>query len=440
MVPDGHAALQGLSSIPHLTSVAAAFYRSDIISGSETSAGRARAMMHKFAVAPARLIDNGGRAMGAVIGPSGEAMEELDSPYHRRCAVVPVEPTGCLVSLQYCQENEPKGEIVEQDGECFRGVGPIFLEEMFTWGGCCVGVAKEVPGLVAFPVGTGGGDDVEGDGVGGDDTGGNEPPHPPNLNEWTRGSWRRVREPEQEATSCGQGCGLWVKPILCRLTEKSGSGDSPQSPSIFASTRSSLAGQTGGRCRRRVEAADGLSVPNEKTGLPEATPPPINLGCRAVRLLLARRRTKKTADADQQHAIARPEKRIESHEGGCGSTTVADRYDACPSAACSFEESSTPPERARPARGVWENLALTSMAPLNRSASSEPPAFGDFGGVWETALFSAGTSSAEDASSAALRLACAGDSNTIKGYPAILQSMLGDDWTVDAYATGLRPS
>lgn len=52
------------------------------------------------------------------------------------------------------------------------------------------------------------------------------------------------------------------------------------------------------------------------------------------------------------------------------------------------------------------------------------------------ALFSAGTSSAEDASSAALRLACAGDSNTIKGYPAILQSMLGDDWTVDAYATG----
>ncbi|EJK71727.1 hypothetical protein THAOC_06806, partial [Thalassiosira oceanica] len=85
MVPDGHAALQGLSSIPHLTSVAAGFYRSDVINGSGTSAGRARAMMHKFAVAPARLIDNGGRAMGAVIGPPGEAMEELDSPY-RRCA------------------------------------------------------------------------------------------------------------------------------------------------------------------------------------------------------------------------------------------------------------------------------------------------------------------------------------------------------------------
>ena len=61
MVPDGHAALQGLSSISHLTSVAAGFYRSDVINGSETSAGRARAMMHKFAVAPACLIDNVGR-------------------------------------------------------------------------------------------------------------------------------------------------------------------------------------------------------------------------------------------------------------------------------------------------------------------------------------------------------------------------------------------
>ena len=70
MVPDGHAALQGLSSIPHLTSIAAAFYRSDVISGSETSAGRARAMMHKFAVAPARLIDNGGRrAIGIALRP-----------------------------------------------------------------------------------------------------------------------------------------------------------------------------------------------------------------------------------------------------------------------------------------------------------------------------------------------------------------------------------
>ena len=33
--------------------------------------------------------------MGAVIGPPGEAMEELDSPYRRFCAVVPVELTGC---------------------------------------------------------------------------------------------------------------------------------------------------------------------------------------------------------------------------------------------------------------------------------------------------------------------------------------------------------
>ena len=46
MVPDGHAALQGLSSIPHLTSVAAGFYGSDFINGYETSAGRARVMMH----------------------------------------------------------------------------------------------------------------------------------------------------------------------------------------------------------------------------------------------------------------------------------------------------------------------------------------------------------------------------------------------------------
>ncbi|EJK76112.1 hypothetical protein THAOC_02141, partial [Thalassiosira oceanica] len=59
-----------LCSISHLTSVAAGFYRSDVINGSETSAGRARAMMHKFAVAPARLIDNGGRrAIGIALRP-----------------------------------------------------------------------------------------------------------------------------------------------------------------------------------------------------------------------------------------------------------------------------------------------------------------------------------------------------------------------------------
>ena len=69
-VPDGHAALQGLSSIPHLTSVAAGFYESDVIIGSETSVGRARAMMHKFAVAPARLIDNVGcRAIRIALRP-----------------------------------------------------------------------------------------------------------------------------------------------------------------------------------------------------------------------------------------------------------------------------------------------------------------------------------------------------------------------------------
>ncbi|EJK47333.1 hypothetical protein THAOC_33953 [Thalassiosira oceanica] len=68
MVPGGHTALQGLSLVPHLTSIAAGFYGSDVINGSETSAGRARAMMlHKIAVAPACLIDNGGTA---VVEPS----------------------------------------------------------------------------------------------------------------------------------------------------------------------------------------------------------------------------------------------------------------------------------------------------------------------------------------------------------------------------------
>ena len=63
--------LQGLSSIPHLTSVAAGFYGSDVINGSETSAaGRARAMMHKFAVTPASLIANvGRRAIGIALRP-----------------------------------------------------------------------------------------------------------------------------------------------------------------------------------------------------------------------------------------------------------------------------------------------------------------------------------------------------------------------------------
>ena len=60
MVPDGHATLQGLSSISHLTSVAAGFHGSDIFNGFGALAGRARAMMHKFAVAPACLIDNVG--------------------------------------------------------------------------------------------------------------------------------------------------------------------------------------------------------------------------------------------------------------------------------------------------------------------------------------------------------------------------------------------
>ncbi|EJK68706.1 hypothetical protein THAOC_10091, partial [Thalassiosira oceanica] len=49
-------------------------------------------------------------AMGAVIGPPGEAMEELDSPYHRCFAVVPAEPTGCSVTANYRHEDVAQGK------------------------------------------------------------------------------------------------------------------------------------------------------------------------------------------------------------------------------------------------------------------------------------------------------------------------------------------
>ncbi|EJK75935.1 hypothetical protein THAOC_02328 [Thalassiosira oceanica] len=67
-----------------------------------TSAGRARAMMSEFAVTPAS-------AMGAVIGPPGEAMEELDSPYHRCAGRADRARQGAVVAIQYRWENEPKG-------------------------------------------------------------------------------------------------------------------------------------------------------------------------------------------------------------------------------------------------------------------------------------------------------------------------------------------
>ncbi|EJK53707.1 hypothetical protein THAOC_26796, partial [Thalassiosira oceanica] len=61
-------ATQRLSSLPHLTSVATGFYRSDVINGSKTSADRARAMMHKFSVTLASLTDNvGRRAIGIAL-------------------------------------------------------------------------------------------------------------------------------------------------------------------------------------------------------------------------------------------------------------------------------------------------------------------------------------------------------------------------------------
>ena len=70
MVPDGHAVLQGLTSIPHGASVAAGSYRSDVPNGCETSKGRARAMMDKFAITTASLIDSvGRRAIGIALRP-----------------------------------------------------------------------------------------------------------------------------------------------------------------------------------------------------------------------------------------------------------------------------------------------------------------------------------------------------------------------------------
>ncbi|EJK45587.1 hypothetical protein THAOC_35792, partial [Thalassiosira oceanica] len=48
--------------------------------------------------------------MGAVIGPPGEAMEELDSPYRHCAGRADRARQGAVVAIQYRQENEPKGE------------------------------------------------------------------------------------------------------------------------------------------------------------------------------------------------------------------------------------------------------------------------------------------------------------------------------------------
>ncbi|EJK68402.1 hypothetical protein THAOC_10421 [Thalassiosira oceanica] len=108
MVPDGHVALQGLSSIPHPTSVAAGFYRSDVINGSGTSAGRAR-------------------AMGAVIEAPGKAMEELDSPY-RRCA-------GRAVSTEasHVVSSTPLPESVGHMDDNTRDRCPLFRPVALVW-------------------------------------------------------------------------------------------------------------------------------------------------------------------------------------------------------------------------------------------------------------------------------------------------------------------
>ena len=59
--------------------------------------------------------------MGAVIGPPGEAMEELDSPYHHCCAVVLVELKGCLVQLKY------RHEAVAQGGSGEKVLGDVVM-------------------------------------------------------------------------------------------------------------------------------------------------------------------------------------------------------------------------------------------------------------------------------------------------------------------------
>ncbi|EJK75549.1 hypothetical protein THAOC_02722, partial [Thalassiosira oceanica] len=56
-------------------------------------------------------------------------------------------------------------ELWSRTARAFCGVEPKLLEERFAWGGCRVRVAKEVPGLVALPVGACCGDDIEGGGV-----------------------------------------------------------------------------------------------------------------------------------------------------------------------------------------------------------------------------------------------------------------------------------
>ena len=70
--------------------------------------------------------------MGAVIGPPGEAMEELDSPYHRCFAVVPAEPTGCSVTGNYRHEDVAQGgsgeKVLHEDEQRFQD--PILLSPL----------------------------------------------------------------------------------------------------------------------------------------------------------------------------------------------------------------------------------------------------------------------------------------------------------------------
>ena len=64
-------------------------------------------------------------------------MEELDSPYHRCCAVVLVELTGCFVQLKYRHEDVAQGgsgeKVLKEEEQRFQD--PILLSPLglFSW-------------------------------------------------------------------------------------------------------------------------------------------------------------------------------------------------------------------------------------------------------------------------------------------------------------------
>ena len=55
------------------------------------------------------MVPNGHAALQGLSSILDEAMKELDSPYHRCFAVVPAEPTGCSVTGNYRHEDVAQG-------------------------------------------------------------------------------------------------------------------------------------------------------------------------------------------------------------------------------------------------------------------------------------------------------------------------------------------